>query len=217
MDFYIYNLETLERTTKVIIDEDDFEWINKYTWYAYPTKNYVCAKRFDSATQIFRNMHRDILHQNDPAIWVDHINLNSLDNRKSNLRLSNAKTNAYNRKGYSSKSIYKGIGPCRSGKFQARIVYNGKTIHLGTYDTEVQAAGAYNTKAQELFKDFALLNDVPNYPLKNIRKSIFSRGVSKSNNKYRAMIQINGKQIHIGVFNTIEEASLAYTSYSSVS
>jgi len=93
---------------------------------------------------------------------VDHINGNGLDNRRCNLRLCEHKQNMANqgsRKNTSSK--YKGVTFYkRDQKWQAKISPNGKTIHLGYFDSEIEAAKAYNRKAVEVFGEFARLNDL---------------------------------------------------------
>ena len=70
---------------------------------------------------------------------IDHINHNKLDNRVDNLRIVTHQKNGFNRndKGYSWRKA--------SNKWQARIVLNKKTIHLGYYETEAEAHTAYLT------------------------------------------------------------------------
>lgn len=88
---------------------------------------------------------------------VDHINGNKLDNRKSNLRIC---TDAENARNSSKKSgNFKGV-QWRSDKhkFRARIMDNGKEIFIGYFTNEIEAAKAYDTKAKELFGEFARLN-----------------------------------------------------------
>lgn len=47
----------------------------------------------------------------------------------------------------------------RGGRlFMARIRKNNKTVYLGTYNTAIEAAKAYDYAAKELHKEFALLN-----------------------------------------------------------
>jgi len=47
-----------------------------------------------------------------------------------------------------------------SGKWSADVKANRKTLHLGLFDTALEAAKVYNAKAQEMFGDFAKLNIV---------------------------------------------------------
>lgn len=68
---------------------------------------------------------------------IDHINQDKLDNRTVNLRESNTQKNGFNRevKGYTYHK--------RDKKYQASIKLNNKNIHLGYFDTELEARQAY--------------------------------------------------------------------------
>ena len=115
-------------------------------------------------------MHRFIMGVEDSKVHIDHINHDTLDNRKSNLRLCTHAENGRNRKiqkGGSSK--YKGVCKRRNNMvkaFEASIKFNYKRIHLGTFATELEAAIAYNKAALHYFGEFALLNDVSENSLK---------------------------------------------------
>ena len=137
-----------------LIDDEDFEKINQYTWHI-TDKN--AAKRSDytnSKTPKSVLMHRQILNVHDPEIEVDHINHNRLDNQKSNLRLCNGSQNCANR---IMKNNLKGIRQ-KGKKWQARIRTKGKEIHLGTFKTCEDAINVYNKKIKEIFGDFAQVN-----------------------------------------------------------
>jgi hypothetical protein len=106
-------------------------------------------------------MHREILGVTDPQVKVDHRNGDGLDNRRANLRKcvngENIANGAKRRDGHSSK--YKGV--CwhrRDGKFQASIRVHGRTIYLGMFTDEVQAAQAYDVAARAFFGEFAKCN-----------------------------------------------------------
>lgn len=75
---------------------------------------------------------------------LDHINQDKLDNRIENLREATHSQNSRNKKGR-GRSKYRGVSwHSENDKWRARIKVNGKTIHLGLFDTEIEAAQAYD-------------------------------------------------------------------------
>lgn len=94
--------------------------------------------------------------------YVDHINGDKLDNRKQNLRICTQSENLANsKKRKNTSSIYKGVNWDESrGKFLARIGVNGTGINLGRFDTDVEAAQAYNDAAIKYYGEFANLNKI---------------------------------------------------------
>jgi len=91
---------------------------------------------------------------------VDHKDLNGLNNRRENLRLSNPLTSSRNRKKhFNSSTDYKGVST-EDGRFRARIKVNGKQIGLGSYMTPELAAAAYDEAAIEHYGEFALTNEM---------------------------------------------------------
>jgi AP2 domain/HNH endonuclease len=96
---------------------------------------------------------------------VDHINGDSLDNRRSNLRAGTRAQNNMNRaanrtrRGRPTTSLYKGVSwDRRRNKWTARIGYNYKSISLGYFDSPEDGARAYDSKAEELFGECAYQN-----------------------------------------------------------
>jgi hypothetical protein len=151
-----------------LIDDEDFEKINNFTWHwSGDPINPERAGYAMSANNIA--MHRLILNlgKNDPH--VDHKDGNGLDNRRNNLRLATRSQNGANkRKNRNKVSKFKGVSPCSSNKtkWRATIKVNKKTISLGTYLIEEMAAYAYDLAAKKYFGEFALVNNVPEIPLK---------------------------------------------------
>ena len=89
-------------------------------------------------------------------LQVDHINGNKLDNRKENLRLC---TNGSNNRNKLARTGFKGVHQARiSGKWIAQITKNYKVKHLGSFDTDTEAATAYNKAAKQLHGKYAQLN-----------------------------------------------------------
>ena len=123
-------------------------------------------------------LHREILGITDPSVLVDHINGDGLNNMKSNLRLCNHSENRKNRHNKSDKHTSKYLGVSlktikykyrvKSGeerisitkRWEARIQHNKKQISIGFFDTETEAALAYNEKAIEFHGEFASLNKI---------------------------------------------------------
>lgn len=144
----------LTQGKETIVDDDDY----------YKLIDYKCHYDGVYAGLTINNkkvrLHRVILGINNPDIKVDHINRNTLDNRKENLRLVTQQQNMFNKGNkIGSKSIYKGVSlHTKNRNWIAHIRYNKKTIHIGSYNSEIDAAIAYNKKAFEFFKEYAYLN-----------------------------------------------------------
>lgn len=145
----------------VLVDAQNFEWLNKRKWHTSGNPNYLYALRNgrvgERPSKI--SMHREIMCPLD-GFYIDHRNGDGLDNRKCNLRIVTHAENMMNRK--PSKSLtgkYKGIYP-HQGKWRAEIKRNGKKYYLGVHETEEQAAKAYNRGALIHHGEFAYLNPV---------------------------------------------------------
>ncbi len=153
------------------VDEID-EGLAELNWSAIFLPEYSNGGKFVAGRGLNRNnrhktvyMHRVILSlilekSLDRFELVDHINGDTLDNRRSNLRLSTTKQNSCNR-GLSSNNTsgYKGVSfDKRNGLWKCRIGVNGKDKHLGYFDDPIQAARMYDKAATELHDNFAVLN-----------------------------------------------------------
>tara|TARA_R110000824_G_scaffold379621_1_gene571672 strand:+ start:276 stop:842 length:567 start_codon:yes stop_codon:yes gene_type:complete len=95
---------------------------------------------------------------------VDHIDGNSLNNHVDNLRYGTRANNQMNKPPEENcLSKYKGVSFNRTGRPFAQISINNKTKFLGEFDSEIEAAKAYDTKAYELHGEFAHLNFPEDY------------------------------------------------------
>lgn len=90
---------------------------------------------------------------------VDHVNGDTCDNRRSNLRAASRRQQCQNRKGFGKRSQFKGVYPVGK-KWQAMIRINGHLQHLGMFATPETAARAYNAAARQYFGEFARPNAV---------------------------------------------------------
>lgn len=106
-------------------------------------------------------VHRMIMNA-PKGVWVDHIDGDPTNNTRSNLRLVTPAQNSANQnKASNMSSKFKGVCYYKKlNKYRAYVNHNGKRINLGYHLTENEAAIAYNTKALELFGEYAKLNVV---------------------------------------------------------
>ena len=98
-----------------------------------------------------------IVHGRFPSPCLDHINGDSLDDRPCNIREATILQNAWNHKPHARRiKLPMGVRiiSC-SGRYQARISYKKKQIHLGAFDTPEEAANVYQSKRKELYREFA--------------------------------------------------------------
>jgi hypothetical protein len=153
----------LTRGKVALVDDEDFDWLNQWKWYAQPNV-FAGKKAYAQRTQYISSenkvgvmMHRLIMGATR-GLEVDHINGDGLDNRRCNLRLCTRTENARNlRKSKANTSGYKGVSKYFN-KWQARLETNGKQVFVGLFPTIEEAARAYDAKAKELFGEFAGLN-----------------------------------------------------------
>lgn len=135
------------------IDENDYEKISKYSWWL--SNNYIHGSVNNKKVRL----SRFILNYTGNDV-VDHINGNTLDNRKQNLRIITRKQNSMNKKSrVNSTSKYLGISYYkRINKWVSEIRIDGKKICIGQFINEIDAAKARDKVAFEHFGEYARLN-----------------------------------------------------------
>jgi hypothetical protein len=148
---------TLKRGYNILIDTDDYQKISEHKWNLRTSKDgNIYAKTNINDERVY--LHRFIVNAPSDKI-VDHINHDTLDNRKANLRICTRQENNFNKLPYPGK--YKGVFyNKKSKKYLAYIGYNNKRRHLGSFEKLEDAISRYNEEALKLFGEYALINDI---------------------------------------------------------
>ena len=149
----------LTRGKYAIVDDEWYEHLNQFSWqarYDQTTGKYYAARQVNRK---FIYMHRELLSA-PGGLHGDHINGNTLDNRKRNLRLATSAQNAWNRDKYKNNTTgYKGVTFDKGrGKWRAQIIVNGKHTHLGWFDDPRNAALAYDRGSRKFHGAFGCTN-----------------------------------------------------------
>jgi hypothetical protein len=141
------------------VDDEDFDYLNQFNWsihYAFKYAKRTIGGRLNK-NNIF--MHRLLMNAKEGE-FVDHIDRNTLNNQKSNLRICNWSENNINKSkriGTSSKFVGVYLNK-KVNKWQAYIKKNKKFFYLGIFENEIDAAIARDKKAKELHGEFANIN-----------------------------------------------------------
>ncbi len=145
-----------------LVDDEDFDWVSQKPWQAQVNH---CGIFYASSAYRSEKMHRVVMGlQKGDKRQVDHINHDGLDNRRCNLRIVTNSQNCMNGKHKGGTSKYKGVTyHAKSGKWYAQIFLSDikhRHIRLGSHETEIDAAIAYNNGAIKYFGEFAHLNKI---------------------------------------------------------
>jgi HNH endonuclease len=150
---YIYNSETgtvIKNSKSLIPDDEGYTVVN------------VKLPTIDGIVRHYPTRLHQIVWFLATEYWseefIDHIDRDPTNNKITNLRLATngqnmANAGKRNNKPHKLTSNYKGVSKVNT-RWRATIGYQGKTMHLGYFDTPEIAAEAYNNKAKELFGEY---------------------------------------------------------------
>jgi hypothetical protein len=157
-----YSKIPLSQGQYAIVDAKDYDWLTSYAWWAQydpSIDNYYVRTQIKRASKDWPciSMHRLImgLESKDSRV-VDHINRNTLDNRRCNLRVVTRWENALN-KGISSRNTsgYKGVSwRANRSRWIAQIRVRGKLIKLGSRKTKEEAYQLYCEGSKKYHGEF---------------------------------------------------------------
>lgn len=148
---------TLTKGYEASIDATDVHLVQGRNWSADEKGRTVYAKAtfFDGLLKRTVMLHRLVM-QNPYGLEVDHIDGNGLNNRRTNLRTASDGENARNRrKPHSNTSGFKGVSWFKGrNKWRAQIKMEGRSIHLGLFDSPDLAHQAYKNASVRIHGNF---------------------------------------------------------------
>ena len=136
-----------------MVDDEDYEMLNKHNWCVNINRNAVYARRAIPGDAKYRQlelkMHAVIMNA-PKGMQVDHIDGDGLNNQKNNLRLVTNRQNCMNRH-QKKTSKYPGVTWAkREQRWVAQAQINGKHIHIGSFPMEELAYEAYCKRVNPL-------------------------------------------------------------------
>ena len=167
-----YRTIVLTQGQVTVVDASDYEWLTQWKWYAhwdrklqkfYATRNLLKAEGIQHFVPSRKRpiygairMHRAIMNMKDPfqEMQVDHIDHDTLNNRRCNLRAATPTQNQYNVKlRADNTSGFRGVSRYKD-KWRVQISVNGRIAHVGYFATPDSASDAYVAAAKQLHGDF---------------------------------------------------------------
>lgn len=127
-----------------VIDADDEALVNQWRWHLHSGGYAVRNVNLGADQYIKICLHRLLLGLVDgDGLQVDHINVDKLDNRRSNLRVVTHAQNMQNHPGFGGTSAYRGVSwDKRDRKWRAYANVNGRKRWIGYFADELDAAQA---------------------------------------------------------------------------
>ena len=149
-----------ERVGYAIISVKDADYILQFSYNCWYNHSKVYARSGNER----KSMHELVIGAPAPLGHViDHINGNSLDNRRENLRYATHAQNAQNRpKKAGTKSRYIGVTSTKSGNWTVTISCKNKAFNCGTFEDETEAGKAYDVSAIHVYGIHAKTNGLLN-------------------------------------------------------
>lgn len=162
----------LTRNKFALVDDQDFNWLNEFNWYAHKGKSpglWYVSRGVNKPKRTTISMHRLILDV-PQGVDIDHIDRNGLNNQRNNLRVATKIQNAGNqRKIVGASSRYKGVTwHKRDNRWQAQLQTKKRMLFLGTFTIEQEAALAYDEAAMKYFGAYAYTNKMLELDRSNI-------------------------------------------------
>ncbi|VVE76535.1 pathogenesis-related transcriptional factor and ERF protein [Pandoraea captiosa] len=143
---------------EILVDDADFPAMQAHKW-RIDRKGYARTniRPVPDGPQKTVFMHRMLLGVlGSSRIYVDHRDMNPLNNTRANIRLCTPSENVCNRPAMrTNKTGFKGVSRLPNGRFQAQIKAGPTKLYLGSFATPEEAHAAYRQAADTYHGEFA--------------------------------------------------------------
>lgn len=203
-----------------LVDDSDYGMVSGYRWCAifnkYTKSFYAYANTTVDGTKTTVAMHR-IVACAKKGEFVDHDNHQTLDNRRSNLKVTTRFGNGKNlRLKTSNTSGFCGVHWCKNNnKWRAIITVDGARLHLGVFEDKADAIAArkqanikygfHENHGEALEKDIQCHNIIKN-KCRNMRLKVNNKSgfcgvaLDKRRGMWNARITVKGKEVYLGSY-----------------
>lgn len=158
----------------ILIDDKDYNLFKKFNWSFISGGRLICTrkelpsqykgkfitvvKKYKKSKYYYKSvlLHWMVVNKNIGSLEVDHINGNTLDNRRSNLRICSHSDNRKNNKIYrNNTSGYPGISWLKRKKTWSSVIrVNNKKLWLGTFKNIIDAISVRKIAEKKYFMNF---------------------------------------------------------------
>jgi hypothetical protein len=139
-----------------LVDDDDFERVNQFKWqaaYSPITDSFYAVRRTPAPERKAIWMARFIM-QTPPDMICDHVNHDTLNNQKSNLRNCTRAENKMNQRSQNTVTGMKNIYVHKK-RYRVEIMLDYKKVYLKSFKNLEEAIQARNEALKKYHGDFS--------------------------------------------------------------
>lgn len=159
MDTATYMEIPLTKDKVALVDPEDYPYLSEFKWHV-TSRGYAARADYSGDKRKMVLMHRQLLGIVDAPYtqYGDHINGDTLDNRRSNLRMATSLQSSWNKKSRIGNSQYKGVCWHKGISRWTMTIRIDGILHTKVCGSEEEAAREYDGFARRAFGEYACLN-----------------------------------------------------------